>query len=407
VPRTASTGEIKKAYHRLAKEFHPDKNPEEGEKFKEISFAYEVLTDPEKREIYDNHGIKGLREGAGGGGFPNDIFGGLFGGLFGGSPFGFGGAAFGGGSVRGGRMRQKGEDTVQPLKVSLEDLYNGKTSKLALSKQIICVKCKGHGGKAGAIHPCRNCHGTGVKVTYRQLGPGMVQQMQGVCGDCHGEGEVMNEKDRCKTCRGKKVVKDNKILEVHVDKGMKNGQKITFRNEGDQMPGIEPGDIIIVLQQKEHAVFQRVGNDLKCSHMLGITEALCGFEFCLKQLDGRDLVVRNPPCNVITPGSQRCVLNEGMPLYRNPFERGNLYIKFEITFPPNKFIQPSQIKILESLLPERQPAEMPVGEHVEEVDLVELDPAHQRTDNHRGEAYHEDDSGDDEPGVRNVQCAHQ
>jgi DnaJ family protein A protein 2 len=126
VPRGATSNEIKKAYYKLAKEFHPDKNPEEGEKFKEISFAYEVLSNPEKKEIYDHHGIQGLKEGmSGGGGFPNDIFGGLFGGLFGGMgmPFGFGDMGMGGG---GGSRRRRGEDTHHPLKVSLEDLYNGK-----------------------------------------------------------------------------------------------------------------------------------------------------------------------------------------------------------------------------------------------------------------------------------------
>lgn len=153
VTKNATDSDIKKAYHRLAKEFHPDKNPEAGERFKEISFAYEVLSDPEKREIYDHQGIQGLKEGGGGGaGFPGDLFGDLFGGLMGGGPFG---GPFGFGGPRGGRRKQRGQDTLYPLKVTLEDLYNGKTTSIPLGKQIICLKCQGQGGKPGAVHPCK------------------------------------------------------------------------------------------------------------------------------------------------------------------------------------------------------------------------------------------------------------
>lgn len=156
-------------YRKLAKEFHPDKNPEAGDKFKEISYAYEVLSDPKKRQTYDKYGLKGMQEGAQDG-FPGDD---LFSHLFGGGLFGgFGG--FGGGS----RRRQRGEDTIHPLKVTLEDLYNGKTAKLQLSKNIICAACEGRGGKVGAVQTCKTCKGSGLKVTYRQLGPGMTQQLQ-------------------------------------------------------------------------------------------------------------------------------------------------------------------------------------------------------------------------------------
>lgn len=398
VSKSASSNEIKKAYHRLAKEFHPDKNPEEGERFKEISFAYEVLSNPEKKEIYDRHGIQGLKEGAGPGGFPGDIFGDLFGGLFGG-PFGFGGG-------RGSRRKQKGEDLVHPLKVTLSDLYNGKTSKLQINKTVICAKCHGQGGKAGAMHQCKQCKGSGVKIIIRPLGPGMVQQMQSVCPDCHGEGEVINEKDRCKVCLGKKVTKESKQIEVHIDKGMKHDQKVVLRGEGDQSPGIEPGDVIIVLQQKPDNTFQRKGNDLYLTHQVGIVEALCGMEFTVKHLDGRDLVIRNPPGNVLEPGSVRSVASEGMPIYRNPFEKGYLYIKFEVTFPPKNFANEKQLKQLEKLLPPRQKVDLPEGEHVEEVNMMEYDPNAESASGRRGEAYEEDGS-DDEPGVRRVGCAQQ
>ena len=131
--------------------------------------------------------------------------------------------------------------------------------------------------KVGSLELFRSVVLVGVEVygiMIRQLAPGMVQQMQSVCSDCNGEGEVINEKDRCKKCEGKKVIKEVKILEVHVDKGMKHGQRITFTGEADQAPGVEPGDIVLFLQEKEHEVFQRDGNDLHMTYKIGLAEAL-------------------------------------------------------------------------------------------------------------------------------------
>ncbi|ESO90951.1 hypothetical protein LOTGIDRAFT_122424 [Lottia gigantea] len=404
VSRNASDGEIKKAYYRLAKEYHPDKNPEAGERFKEISFAYEILSNSEKREIYDRHGLQGIKEGASSGfgaGMFDDIFGNFFG-----FP-GMGGmSGMGGGGRRG---RRRGENTMHPLRVTLEDLYNGKTAKLQLSKTVICKKCNGIGGKAGSTIKCRVCQGRGIKVTLRQLGPGMVQQMQSVCPDCHGEGEIINDRDRCKECKGKKVSNETKILEVHVDKGMKDGQKITFRGEGDQLPDVEPGDVVIVLQLKEHEQFSREGSNLWFRQKIGLTEALCGFSFTLKHLDGRDLVISNPPGEIIKPELIKTVQGEGMPTYRNPFDKGDLFIKFEVVFPQNNFIAPEKLKKLENLLPARPKYEKPTGEHVEEVDMVPYDQTRSAGSSRGREAYHDDDDEDDEMhgGGPRVQCAHQ
>merc|ERR1719474_2236785 len=139
------------------------------------------------------------------------------GGMFGGfDPFGMG---MGGGRRR--QQRRRGDDTVHTLRVTLEDLYNGKVSKLKLKKKVICGTCKGAGGKGNAVQTCSSCHGNGFKISIQPLGPGMVQQVQRVCPDCSGEGEVVDPQKRCKKCHGKKVCDETKILEVHVDKGMK------------------------------------------------------------------------------------------------------------------------------------------------------------------------------------------
>ena len=181
---------------------------------------------------------------------------------------------------------------MHPLKVFLEDLCNGKTAKLQLSKNVLYSACSGQGEKSGAVQKCSAGRGRGVHVMIKHLAPGMVQQMQSVCSGCNGEGEVINEKDRCKKCEGKKVIKEVKILEVHVDKGMKHGQRITFTGEADQVPGVDPGDVGLLLQEKEHEVFQRDGNDLHITYKIGLVEALCAFQFTFKHLDGPQIVVK-------------------------------------------------------------------------------------------------------------------
>ncbi|BFZ19273.1 hypothetical protein BsWGS_22312 [Bradybaena similaris] len=407
VSRHATDNDIKKAYRRLAKEFHPDKNPHAGEKFKEISFAYEVLSNREKRQLYDRYGLDAIKEsgvstrsgfGGFGGSMFDDIFGGL-GGFFGG---------FHGMDHMGGMRPRRGEDTLHPLRVSLEDLYNGKTAKLQLSKTIVCKKCHGLGGRNGATQPCRKCNGRGIQVQMRQLGPGMVQQLHSTCSDCHGEGEVIRERDRCHECGGRKVCNETKILEVHLDKGMRSGQRIPFRGEGDQQPGVEPGDVIIVLQQKEHEVFTRKGDDLFMEHDISLVEALCGLQFNVKHLDDRDLVIQSLPGEVITPGKMKVVVGEGMPHYRNPFERGNLFIGFKISFPENNFSGLEQLKLLEAVLPPRPLEEIPTGEHVEEVNLTDFDASRGfEGTSGRQEAYHEDDDDEDRQGHQGVQCHQQ
>lgn len=396
VPKAASDTDIKKAYRKLAKEFHPDKNPEAGDKFKEISFAYDVLSDPKKRQVYDRYGLKGLQEsGADGGSFSGHD---IFSQLFGGGLFGMGG--MGG---RGGRDRYQGEDTIHPLKVSLECLYNGKTTKLQLSKNQICEGCQGKGSKSGMNYVCRGCRGAGYKIQFKPIMGNMSAQVNVKCTDCNGEGQTCPESDRCQQCRGKKVVQVTKILEVNVTKGMEDGTRITFWGQGDQQPGVEPGDVVIVLQQKPHEKFQRVDCDLYMTHTITLAEALCGFQFLVKHLDGRDILVKHPAGQIIKPGDVKGIVGEGMPLPKNPFEHGNLFIKFDVVFPANQFAEPEKLKMLETLLPPRPSFEMPTGENVEEVMLQEYDANDRssQSNSRGGEAYNSDD---EEGGAQRIQC---
>ncbi|KAJ4937691.1 hypothetical protein JOQ06_002323 [Pogonophryne albipinna] len=368
----ASQDELKKAYRKLALKYHPDKNPNEGEKFKLISQAYEVLSNPEKRSLYDQGGEQAIKEGGmGGGTSPMDMFNMFFGG--------------------GGRMQRerRGKNVVHQLSVTLDEMYNGSTRKLGLQKNIICDSCEGYGGKKGAMEKCSICKGRGVQIKVQQIGPGMIQQIQSVCADCQGQGEKFSSKDRCKSCNGRKVERKKKVLEVHIDKGMRDGQKITFTGEGDQEPGLEPGDVIIVLDQKDHPLFQRKDEDLIMKMDIKLSEALCGFKKTIQTLDDRTLVISALPGEVIKHNDIRCVQNEGMPIYKEPYEKGQLIIKFQVAFPEKDWLPEHLMFQLERLLPPRE--DVMITDDMEEVELSEPDVSSQRRASR--EAYEEDEEG--------------
>lgn len=141
----------------------------------------------------------------------------------------------------------------------------------------------------------------GMKTMMRQMGP-MIQRFQTVCSDCNGEGEMIKDKDRCKTCHGKKTITERKVLHVHVDKGMQDGQKVTFKGEGDQGPDITPGDVIFVIEQKPHPRFQRKGDDLYYQAEIDLLTALAGGTIAVEHLDERWLTVTINPGEVVSPG---------------------------------------------------------------------------------------------------------
>jgi len=396
----ASEADIKKAYRKLAVKYHPDKNQGDAaaaEKFKEISAAYDVLSDPEKKKIYDTYGEEGLKNHMAGGDFSAaDVF----------SRF-FGGDIFGGGRQK--RGPRKADDTVYKLGFTLKDLYNGKTKKLKIGRNIICDGCQGKGcTKEDAIKTCTTCKGTGAKVTLRQLGPGMIQQMSSACTDCHATGEVIDPKYRCKKCNGEKVVAEKEIVEVSIDKGMKSGQKVTIYGKGEQLPGVQPGDLIVVLEEvrEPEERFVRQGQDLIYPHKINLSEALTGYEFLITHLDGRVLVMRSQPDEIVKPGDIRVIENEGMPRYKQPFEKGRLFVKFEIVFPT-----PAQVgkvrQELQNLLPPKPKLASIPADH-EEVTAHNYDPMEQDQANGRGRhPHHDDDDDDEEHGGQQARCVHQ
>lgn len=331
VSTTASDGELKKAYRKLALQFHPDKNPDGAEQFKKISQAYEVLSDPEKRKIYDQAGEEGLQGGGGGGGGHN--------------PFDIFNMFFGGGGGGGGHERQA-RPTVHEIGVTLEQLYHGVTKKLKVKHTILCKDCDGKGGKNE--QKCGDCDGHGIQIKVIRMGP-IVQQVQQECRKCDGEGTFFSDKDRCQKCRGRKAMEEDFILEVKIEKGMKDGEKLVFQGKGDHLPGMPAGDIIIVLSEREHNEFVRKGDNLILPMKIKLSEALCGFTRTRTTLDDRTIFFRVLPGEVIADATIKVIHGEGMPMKRTPTEKGDLLIQFSVEFP--KSLSLDQCKKLAEILP--------------------------------------------------------
>jgi DnaJ homolog subfamily A member 2 len=312
VDRNASESDIKKAYRKLAVKHHPDKGGD-PEMFKEICRAYEALSDSEKRKLYDQYGEKGLENS--GASDPSDIFD-----LF-----------FGGSRSRRPQGKRKGEDIDSPLKVTLEQIYNGASRRMAISKDVICDVCEGHGGPKDAIETCSNCNGTGVKVQIRQIGP-VIQQTQAPCHSCRN-GKVISEKNKCKKCSGIGTCKERKVLEVFIEKGAPDGHRVVFSGEADEKPDTIPGDVKFTLQLQDHPVFRRQQNNLIMKKTITLYEALTGYKFIVQHLDGRKLLIKSNPEETTEPGSVMAIPSEGLPVYKNPFEKGNLLIEFRVKMP--------------------------------------------------------------------------
>lgn len=347
IEKDAKPAQIKKAYRKLAMKHHPDRGGDPA-KFKELNKIYETLSTADKRELYDKGGEEAVEKGEAGGGDPFDIFGG------------------GGGRKQ---KKKKGQDAVAKLNVTLEDLYKGSTKSLRFRKQTLCDDCKGTGGKG--VKQCGVCNGRGMRMQMRQIGPGMIQQIQSHCDACKGVGEIIPPGSRCRTCRGDKVVHKMKELQVHINKGMKNGSKIKFREEADQKPGTTPGDLIVKLVLKEHKRFHREGAHLFYRKTISLCEALTGFEFTITTLENRTLIVQSLPDVLYDPGCVRAIRDEGMPKEDNPSIRGNLYIIINVKFPDE--LDDDSVAALKKILPTNKRPKIPQGDDLEEVSMKLVD----------------------------------
>jgi len=391
VDKDVDESTLKKTYRKLAMKHHPDRGGDPA-KFQEIQQAYDVLSDENKRRVYDKYGKEGIDEGrgdGGGGGDGGDIF----------------SQMFGGGGGRRERGPPKGEDVMHRLGVTLTDLYKGKTVKLKMTRRVLCSDCKGSGCRPGAkASVCPDCKGRGVRVVVRQLGPGMITQQQMACDTCNGTGEIVKASDRCPTCKGKKVVQEQTQLEVNIDPGMKNNQKIKLTEMGDQEPGKVAGDVVFVLTQKENNKFQRKGNDLLLKQDIALVDALCGNPFAIEHLDGRKIQVL--PTGMIRPGDLKSIEQEGMPTWKRPFEKGTLVIQFKVIFPVDKALSASDLDTLREILPADADKPMLTGNEEEAV-LHDFDLEQFGANSAQEKSAYDDDDDEEGGGGQQVRCASQ
>ncbi|KAK8164808.1 putative DnaJ domain protein [Phyllosticta citrichinensis] len=409
ISQEASPAEVKKAYHKAALSSHPDKVPEsereEAEiRFKAVSQAYEILYDDEKRHLYDTHGMAAFdpSSGAGGGAGPDldDILAQMFGGGMG----GMGGMPGMGGMGGPPKRPRKGKNEEQEYEVTLEELYKGKTTRFASTKNVICETCNGSGGKDKCKpHDCSICGGKGQKQTVH-MGGGLLIPSVTTCGNCDGFGKVYKDKEKCKKCKGKRVVEKRKILELYVPRGTREGEKIVLAGEADQSPDQEPGDIIFEIVEKDHPVFRRAGADLQAELRITLAEALTGFNrVVLTHLDGRgiSLNVKQPRGKVLRPGQVLKVPGEGMPIKRTD-DRGDLFLTVNIEFPEDGWIRDETVvQGIRNVLPGPKP-EIQAND-VEEVDVefdADIEDFGANSDDPRGEGAWEDDDDEMPEGVQ-------
>lgn len=380
VEATCTSGEIKQAYRRLAMQHHPDKNADNThEKFQAIQGAYEILSDPDKRDAYDRFGLSAA--GGGGGwsddddddGFPmgmraEDLFAHMFGGgaAFGGSSFNGGRSSGSGGSRKRQKRPARGEDEVVNYPVDIKEAYTGKETTIELDKQVVCTTCKGTGCKAKATpRKCAMCKGSGQRVVERMFGPGFVTRQAVECDDCRGEGEAVRPQDACKKCKGTKTISSKTRVGVYIERGAQTGDRIVLRGEGDQYPDQRPGDVILIIMLLPHISFVLVPQTihLQTEVTLTLSEALLGFDrLLLTHLDGRGIRVSQPPPGqpghrVFSDGDVFKVKGEGYPK-RKSETRGDLVIRVEVEMPTSKdmaALTKDGTSHLEKLLPPKRP----------------------------------------------------
>jgi len=375
-----------------AVKMHPDKGGDQAA-FQELQHAYEILSDENKRKVYDQYGEEGLKEGRDGS-EGVDIFD-LLNGRMGG----------------GTKTKRKTKSVLHTLKVSLEDIYKGNKKYLEISRYRNCETCKGNGSKdPKANTTCTGCKGQGIKVVVRQISMGMIQQ-QVTCPDCKGEGQVIKEKDKCVTCKGEKVTKVSKLLEIEVDKGAPDGKRYTFAGESDEVPGVEAGDVIVEILVEKHKKFIRKGADLVYNADITLLEALTGFELIIEHLDKRIIHVKNKPGSIIKPGVLKTVQETGMPFFDRPYKFGNLYINFNIVFPEK--LDNIQKESLAKLFP--QLVQQQIKEKYDETyTMVDFNPNDENTHHTGGKKENKHNEEDDDEdgqyanvGGKKMKCAHQ
>ena len=339
VSRSADETEIKKAYRKLAMKYHPDKNPgdkEAEDKFKEAAEAYDVLSNPEKKQRYDQYGHSAPGGGGYGGGFSgmnmDDIFS-QFGDIFGG---------FGGSRSSGGKRVNRGTNLRIKVKLTLDEIATGVEKKIKVNKYISCQSCSGSGAQGGgAFNSCSTCQGSGqvTRVVNTILGQ---MQTSSTCPSCGGEGQII--KDKCKTCFGDGIIRGEETISLRIPAGVSEGVQLSMSGKGNAAArGGVPGDLLIIIEEQAHPQFKREGIHLHYEHFLTFPEACLGTQAEIPTLDGKAKVKVEPGT---TPGKILRLRNKGLPGL-NSYEKGDLLVHLNVWIPKN--ISKDEKKVLEKL----------------------------------------------------------
>ncbi len=337
IERSADEAAIKRVYRNLAMKYHPDRNPEDAEaveKMKEINEAYAVLSDRQKRRLYDTYGHAGLE-----GYTTADIFSGVnFGSLF--REFGLGdlGFSFGGGIFDGlfgtrrtsTRERQRGADLRYDLEITLEEVAFGIEKKIEVPRKKTCSSCLGTGAKEGALKDCDHCHGSGQMVTEQRSGYSVFRQIT-TCSHCRGKGKIIQES--CDLCQGKGFIEEISEFSVSIPKGADTGYNIKIEGGGESGNGsIIPGDLYVVLNVKKHPIFERHGADIYMMKEISFTQAALGDEIDdVPSLNG-NLTLDIPEGT--QNGALLRIMDKGIP-HMDGYGRGDQYVMVKVTIPQN------------------------------------------------------------------------
>jgi len=320
VPKNVTESELKKAWHKLSMKYHPDRLKDDekilyGDKMKSINEAYDVLSDPVKRNIYDKHGKAGLQNMGDG----SDPFASMFG--------------------------QQQQDFVPPIEIplflELEDLFLGKTVNFTIERKNMCKDCNMTGSKDKVDHPCKDCKGNGFTVRSIQRGP-IKQQARVVCEKCRGNG-IQPGTVLCTSCKGNLQVREFLHKSHHIEPGHSHGDVIELKEEGNEIPpqlqvrtSEKRGRVLLVIHENQHSVFSRSNtgkSDLAIILTITLAESLCGFSRSITHLDGRKLFLTHD--GGLRHGDVKVIKHEGMPHKSNPLLRGNLLLKFNVEMPQN------------------------------------------------------------------------
>lgn len=326
IEKNASKDDIKKAFHKMAHKYHPDKNGGDEAKFKEVNEAYQTLSDDQKRAQYDQFGSDGPQMGGFGG---QQGFGGFDFSNFqqgGGFEFDLGdmfGDMFGGGRQR---RQQRGSDLQTTITVEFKDAIFGIEKELRIKKPSFCTTCKGDGAKPGThLETCKQCNGKGQIRSIQRTILGSIATNQ-TCDACHGVGKI--PKDPCTTCRGKGIVNEERTIKVMVPAGISHGETLRLTGMGEAISGGQSGDLYVHINVTPHKTIVRTGNDLVTNLSIKLTDALLGATYTLETLDGKESVVVPMSTKV---GDTVVLKGKGVPVSNH--KRGNFIVKLDIKLP--------------------------------------------------------------------------